>query len=43
MVGEVDGEVVGSELVGEVDGDKVGSELVGDAVTGGRHADIASP
>ena len=30
MVGEVDGEVVGSELVGEVDGDKVGSEVVGE-------------
>ena len=43
LVGEVDGDKVGSEVVGEVDGDKVGSELVGDAVTGGRHADIASP
>ena len=30
MVGEVDGEVVGSVVVGEVDGDKVGSEVVGE-------------
>ena len=29
MVGDTDGDMVGSEVVGEIDGDAVGSEVVG--------------
>jgi len=32
VVGDVDGDVVGSEVAGEIDGDRVGSDAVGDVV-----------